>query len=158
MALRELIVDDWLIKVIMSMYKNARSLVRVNGKLGKEFEVKVGIHQGSVLSPILFAIVLEALSPGFNAGLPWELLYADDLVIMADSLDELSVKLERWKAESSAKGLKVNTKKTKIMISKSGAGPFQKTGKYPCSVCWKGVGSNLPKSKILSAIHAQVHL
>ena len=98
---------------------------------------------------------------------------------MADRLDELSVKLERWKAELSAKGLKVNTKKTKTMISKSGAGPVQKTGKYPCSVCSKGVGSNSinvpnvnngymldavvsrvnsPKSKILSAIHAQVHL
>ena len=61
---------------------------------------------------------------------------------MADSLDELSVKLERFKAELSAKGPKVNTKKTKIMISKPGAGPVQKTGKYPCSVCSKGVGSN----------------
>ena len=57
-------------------------------------QVKVGVHQGSVLSPILFAIVLEALSRGFSDGLPWELLYADDIVIMADSLDELSVKLE----------------------------------------------------------------
>ena len=51
-SLRELIVDDWLIKV-MSMYKNARSLVRVNDKLGEEFEVKVGVHRGSVLRPIL---------------------------------------------------------------------------------------------------------
>ena len=41
--LRELIVDDWLIKVSMSMYKNARSLVRVNGKLGEDFEVKMGV-------------------------------------------------------------------------------------------------------------------
>ena len=49
----------------------------------------MGVHQGSVLSPILFAIFLEALSRGFSAGLPWELLYANDLVIMADSLDEL---------------------------------------------------------------------
>ena len=136
----------------------------------------VGVHQGSVLSPILFAIVLEALSRGFSAGLPWELLYADDLVIMTDSLDELSVKLERWKAELSTKGLKVNTKKTKIMISKPGVGPVQKTGKYPCSVCSKVTQYNVsnvnngymldaavsrvnsPKSKILSAIHAQVHL
>ena len=54
-SLRELIVDDWVIKV-MSMYKNVRSLARVNGKLGEEFEVKVGVHQGSVLSPILFAM------------------------------------------------------------------------------------------------------
>ena len=140
----------------MSMYKNARSLVRVNGKLGEEFEVKVGVHQGSVIGPILFAIVLEALSPGFSAGLPWELLYADDLVIMADSLDELSVKLERWKAELSAKGLKVNTKKTKTMISKPGAGPVQKTGKYPCSVCSKGVGSNsIQCNKCKQCVHAR---
>ena len=155
-SLRELIVDDWLIKVIMPMYKNARSLVRVSGKLGEEFEVEVGVHQGSVLSPILFAIVLEILSRGFSAGLPWELLYADDLVIMADSLDELSVKLERWKAELSAKGLKVNTKKTKIMISKPGASPVQKTGKYPCSVCSKGVGSNsIQCTKCKQWIHAR---
>ena len=140
----------------MSMYKNARSLVRVNGKLGEEFEVKVGVHQGTVLSPILFAIVLEALSRGFSAGLPWELLYADDLVIMADSLDELSVKLGRWKAELSAKGLKVNTKKTKIMISKPGAGPVQNKGKYPCSVCWKGVGSNsIQCTKCKQWVHAR---
>ena len=154
-SLREHIVDDWLIKVIMSMYKNARSLVRVNGKLGEEFEVKLGVHQGSVLSPILFAIVLKALYQGFSAGLPWELLYADNLVIMADSLDELSVKLERWKAELSDKGLKVNTKKTKTMISKPGASPVQKTGKYPCSVCSKGVGSNsIQCTKCKQWVHA----
>ena len=33
-SLRELVVDDWLIKVIMAMYKNAKSLVSVNGVLG----------------------------------------------------------------------------------------------------------------------------
>ena len=138
------------------MYKNARSLVRVNGKLGEEFEVKVGVHQGSVLSPILLAIVLEALSRSFSAGLPWELLHADDLVIMADSLDEVSVKLERWKAELSAKGFKVNTKKTKIMISKPGACPVQKTGKYPCSVCSKGVVSNsILCTKCKQCVHAR---
>ena len=84
------------------------------------------------------------------------MLYADDLVIMADSLDELSVKLERWKAELSAKGLKVNTKKTKIMISKPTAGPVQKTGKYPCSVCSKGVGSNsIQCTKCKQWVHAR---
>ena len=130
--------------------------MRVNGKLGKEFEVKVGVHKGSVLSPILFAIVLEALFQGSSAGLPWELLYADDLVIMADILDELSVKLERWKAELSAKGLKVNTKKTKIMISKPGVDPAQNTEKYPCSVCSKGAGSNsIQCTKCKQWVHAQ---
>ena len=44
------------------MYANARSLVRVGEGYSEEFEVKVGVHQGSVLSPLLFIIVLEALS------------------------------------------------------------------------------------------------
>ena len=53
-----------------------------------KFEVKVGVHQGSVLSPLLFNIVLEALSREFRSGVPWEDLYADDLVIIAELLEE----------------------------------------------------------------------
>ena len=41
--------------------------------------MKVGVHQGSVLSPLLFIIVLEALSREFRAGVSWEDLYEDDL-------------------------------------------------------------------------------
>ena len=51
------------------------------------FNVKVGVHQGSILSPLLFIIVLEALSGEFHFGVPWEDLYADDLVIIAELLD-----------------------------------------------------------------------
>ena len=35
---------------------------------------KVGVHQGSVLSPLLFIMVLEVLSIEFRTGCPWELL------------------------------------------------------------------------------------
>ena len=57
--------------------------------------MKVGVHQGSVLSPLLFTIVLEALSRTFRVGLLWELLYADDLVLMAESEEKLMDKLRR---------------------------------------------------------------
>ena len=43
----------------------------------KGFEVKVGTHQGSALSPLLFVIVMEAISREFRVALPWELLYVD---------------------------------------------------------------------------------
>ena len=44
--------------------------MKVNGGLSKAFAVRVGVHQGSVLSPLLFIIVLEALSREFREGLP----------------------------------------------------------------------------------------
>ena len=50
--------------------------------------MKVGVHQGSVLSPLLFIIGLEALSREYRCGVPWEDLCADDLVIIAESLEE----------------------------------------------------------------------
>ena len=55
------------------------------------------MHQGSVLSPLLFIIVLEALSREFREGLPMELLYADDLVLMAESKELLLEKLRKRK-------------------------------------------------------------
>ena len=44
------------------MYKDVRSMVRVDHGYSDDFGVGVGVHQGSVLSPLLFIIVLEALS------------------------------------------------------------------------------------------------
>ena len=68
------------------MYANSRSRVRVSEGYSEEFEVKVGVHQGSVLSLLLFIIMLEALSREFRFWVPSEDLYADDLVIIAESL------------------------------------------------------------------------
>ncbi len=63
----------------MVLYEKARTVVRTKQGCSEEFEVKVGVHQGSVLSPLLFITVMDALSKGVRGGLPWQLLYADDL-------------------------------------------------------------------------------
>ena len=70
------------------MYKDVRSRVRVGSRYSEEFGVKVGVHQGSVLRWLLFIIVLEALSREFRTGYPWELLYADDLMISVESMED----------------------------------------------------------------------
>ena len=84
--MRWLLIREWLIGTIQPMYAGAKSRVRVNNSFSTDFKVQVGVHQGSVLSPFLFTIVLEALSRDFRTGCPWELLYADDLVIISESL------------------------------------------------------------------------
>src|SRR4029077_10651902 len=141
-SLRQLKVDEWLVKVIMSMYENVTTAVKVNDKTSEEFEVKVGVHQGSVLSPLLFIIVMEALSNCFRRGLPWELLYADDLVLIAESEKGLLEKISKWKAGLEAKGLKVNIGKTKVLKCEVGSGLIEESGKWPCGICKKGVGKN----------------
>ena len=128
--------------VVQGMYSNARSSVRVGEGYSEEFEVKVGVHQGSALGPLLFIIVLEALSREFRCGVPWEDLYADDLVIIAESLEECVRRLLAWKEAIEEKGLRENAGKTKIMICGTGLDLLQSSGEVPCAVCHTGVGSN----------------
>ena len=141
-ALRKVRVAEWIIEVVMAMYSHCKSAVSVNGTIGDAFDVKVGVHQGSVLSPLLFIIVMEALSEEFRVGLPWELLYADDLALTAESISDLERQYVAWKGGMETKGLRVNVKKTKVMVSSRDLKPKNKTGKFPCGVCGKGVGSN----------------
>ena len=74
-------------------------------------QVGVGVHQGSVLSPLLFILVLEALSRQFHTCVPWELMHVDDLGVMADSLEECIARLKVWKEGMQSKGLRVNMKR-----------------------------------------------
>ena len=142
-SMRKLGVEEWIISVVRSMYENAQSRVRINNLFSEAINVTVGVHQGSVLSPLLFVIVMEALSGEFRVGCPWELLYADDLAITAETLDSLRDKLKKWKDVLELKGLKVNIGKTKITCSSHDAKkPIRKSANHPCGVCYKGVGAN----------------
>ena len=82
--------------------------------IAKSFEVKVSMHQGSALSPLLFVIVMEAISREFRVALPWELLYADDLAVIAETEEELIKRLNEWKDIVESKGMRVNMNKTKV--------------------------------------------
>ena len=75
------------------------------------------MHQGSALSPLLFVIVMEAISREFRVALPWELLYADDLTVVAETEEDLITRLNEWKNNVEYRGMRVNIDKTKIMIS-----------------------------------------
>jgi len=74
---------------VMGMYEGAQTVVRTTEGDSKAFNVKVWLHQGSVLSPLMFVIVMEMIFWDLRAGLPLELLYAGDLILMTESEDSL---------------------------------------------------------------------
>ena len=81
-SLRKLGADQWLIRLVKAMYSNAKFSLQVNGSSSESFKVTIGLHQGSVLSHLLFIIMMEALSREFRVNDPWELLYANDLAFL----------------------------------------------------------------------------
>ena len=90
------------------IYANARSRVSVGEEYSEEFEVKVFVHQDLILSPLLFIIVLEGLSHKFRSGVPWEDLYADDLIIITESLEKCVRRLLTCREAMEEKVLRVN--------------------------------------------------
>ena len=106
------------------------------------FKVKVSVHQGSIPSPLPFIIVLEALLREFRAGEPWEDLYADNVVITADPMEECVRRLLTWKEGMERKVLRVNAGKTKIMICGTGLDLLQSFCDFTCAICNTGAGSN----------------
>ena len=61
---------------------------------------------------------------------------------MAESIEELKGKVLWWKECMEVIWLKMNTGKTKVMVSGKNCGDVERLGKWPCTVCGKGVGSN----------------
>ena len=132
-------MDEWLIRTVMALYSEACTVVRTDAGLSESFEVNVGLHQGSVLSPLLFAAVMDVVSSEARSGLPSELLYADDLVIMAPTMEQLGRRVADWRASLLGKRLKVNAGKSEVMVGNSGGKMIVNYGKWPCG---KGVQAN----------------
>ena len=60
--------------------------IRVDSELSEEFEVKVGMYLRSVLSPFLFAVVVDVATQFARECALSELPYADDLVLMSETV------------------------------------------------------------------------
>ena len=79
--------------------------------------IRVDVHQGYVISPLIFVIVLVAATEQARKGLLNETLYADDLVLMSENLEDLRERFQRWRGALESKGMKVNIRKTKMIVS-----------------------------------------
>ncbi|KAK3513968.1 hypothetical protein QTP70_000169, partial [Hemibagrus guttatus] len=89
-------VAEKYVRVVQDMYERSRTVVRCAVGQTEEFNVEVGLHQGSALSPFLFAMVMDQLSEEVRQESPWTMMFADDIVICSESREQVEESLERW--------------------------------------------------------------
>ena len=119
-----------ILNIVKSIYDSVKSRVKYCNKLSDEYTCTLGVRQGECLSPFLLSMCINDLEDMFihnnadgidvNMFKIFMLLYADDIVIFANSAESLQRSIDilydyclTWK-------LKVNVAKTKVMIFKKG--------------------------------------
>ncbi|KAK3525233.1 hypothetical protein QTP86_024950, partial [Hemibagrus guttatus] len=105
-------VAEMYVRVVQDMYERSRTVVRCAVGQTEEFKVEVGLHQGSALSPFLFAIVMDQLSEEVRQESPWTMMFADDIVICSESREQVEENLERWRFALERRGMKVSRNTT----------------------------------------------
>ncbi|KAK3564458.1 hypothetical protein QTP86_022630, partial [Hemibagrus guttatus] len=128
--LRKSGVAEKYVRVVQDMYERSRTVVRCVVGQTEEFNVEVGLHQGSALSPFLFAIVMDQLSEEVRQESPWTMMFADDIVICSESREQVEENLERWRFALERRGMKVSGSKTEYMCvnEREGSGTVRLQG------------------------------
>ena len=103
------------VRIVQYMYDGNTTAVRCAVGVTDGFEVTVGLHQGSALSPCLFAMVMDRMTDEIREETPWTMMFADDIVICSDSKEPVEEKLESWIYAMERRGMKVNRRKTEYM-------------------------------------------
>ncbi|KAK3535805.1 hypothetical protein QTP70_021117, partial [Hemibagrus guttatus] len=106
-------VAEKYVRVVQDMHERSRTdVVRCAVGETEEFNVEVGLHQGSALNPFLFAMVMDQLPEEVRQESPWTLMFADDIVICSESREQVEENLERWRFALERRGMKVSRSKT----------------------------------------------
>ena len=75
--------------MMQDMYRGTKTRVKTRCGRTEYFEVKVGLHQGSALSPVLFIIIMDVLAEEARTKPPWAMQCADDLVLVSETVEEV---------------------------------------------------------------------
>ncbi|KAL1446260.1 hypothetical protein WDU94_015584, partial [Cyamophila willieti] len=125
-SLRSHDVPEEYVRLIMDMYHNTTKQIRCTSGISSKFNIKVGVHQGSVLSPLLFIIIMNHLTSQKMDDLLKILLFADDIVMVAENKIMLENTLETWRQLLEDNGLKISRTKTEYLYL-----PFKENNENP---------------------------
>jgi len=116
-SLRERGVPEKYVRIVQECYKNVTTRVRSTVGTTDRFQAKVGLHQGSALSPLLLNIVFNIITEAVREEPPWCVLYADDIVLVTEERRQLERKLEEWRVALENRGMKISRSKTEYFTT-----------------------------------------
>ena len=108
------------VQLVQDMYEGSETVVRCAAGTTESFKVKVGLHQGSALSPFLFALIMDRITNEVRREPPWTMLFADAIVICEEAREEVERRLESWKYALKRRGMKVSKSKTEYLCINEG--------------------------------------
>jgi hypothetical protein len=97
------------------MYDNIVTSVRTSDRDTNDFPINIGLHQGSALSPYLFALVMDEVTRDMQGDITWCILFADNVVLVDESRTEVYQKLELWRLTLEAKDFSLSRSKTEYI-------------------------------------------
>ena len=103
------------VTLIKDMYDKVVTSVRTTDGDTNVFPINIGLHQGSALSPYLFALVIDEVTRDIQGDIPWCMLFADDVVLVDESREGVNRKLELWRQTLESKGFRISRTKTEYM-------------------------------------------
>ena len=102
------------IEVIQDIYDRVSTNIHTPVGMTESFPIKVGLHQGSTLSPFIFTVIMEEISKSIWETVPWCMLFADDIVLVAKT-KEANSKLEEWREALEVKGFHISRTKSEYL-------------------------------------------
>jgi hypothetical protein len=114
-ALQKHKVSTKYITLIKDMYDNVVTSVWTSDKDTNDFLINIGLQQGSDLSPYLFALVMDNVTREIQSGIPWCMLFTDDVILVDESRTRVDQKLELWRWTLEAKYFRLSKSKTEYM-------------------------------------------
>ena len=108
------------VRLVQDMYEGSKTVVRCAVGTTESFKVKVGLHQGSALSPFLFAVIMDRLKDEVRREPPWTMLFVDDIVICKKTREGVEWRLKSWRYALEKRGIKVSRSKTEYLCINGG--------------------------------------
>ena len=146
-------VSTKMVRMLKAIYADVRAYIRTSKGLTNTVTCPVGVRQGCIISPIIFTLFLNDLQEYISVGSHgidietikfFVLLFADDLVIFAETVIELQRLINRLGGYCDRWRMKVNLLKTKVVVFRNGGGALRRYEK------WKFDGFKLEVAPITS--------